>query len=80
MDDDYNWQFRTFNYPSISYTDGANCLMKFDDNTLAVIINNTTIATIKLNSLRASKNYLIPVTNTLVRNQYKPYAIKPISF
>ena len=42
--------------------------MKFDDNTLAVIINNTTIATIKLNSLRASKNYLVPVTNTIVRN------------
>lgn len=68
MDDDYKWQFRTFNYPSISGTDGAICLMKFNDNTLAVIISNTIIATIKLNSLRASKNYLVPATNTIVRN------------
>ena len=68
MDDDYKWQFRTFNYPSIDCTDGAICLMKFNDNSLAVIISNTIIATIKLNSLRASKNYLVPATNTIVRN------------
>ena len=42
--------------------------MKFNSNTLAVIISNTVIATIKLNSLRASKNYLVPTTNTTVRN------------
>ena len=68
MDDNNKWKIKRFNYPYITMEQGATCIMKFADDLLGIVVNSTTMATLKINSMRTPKNYLIPVTTKLVRN------------